>query len=91
MFETIIASLTAIWAPSIMAILSVAATVCIPINKTKDAIKELKKDDVLKEISDKLSKVVKENRELQRCNKLLLDKITKIKDYADNVRNERDD
>lgn len=91
MFETIIASLTAIWAPSVMAMLGIAASVCISISKTKDAIKELKKDDVLKEISNKLTKVVNENYELQRCNKLLLDKITKIKDYADNVRNERDD
>lgn len=84
--ETIIALIiqyAAMWAPALVAILGVVATVITAINKCRDAIQEWKDDKTLKEVNEKLEKVAAENEELIHCNKLLLDKITKIKDYAD--------
>lgn len=73
----------AIWAPAIVAVLGTITTVILAINKCRDAINEWKTDDTMRDIRANLAKVSKENAELVRCNKLLLDEITKIKDYAD--------
>ena len=72
-----------IWMPSLVAILGVVTTVLTCLSKTKETIDEFKKDKTLKEVNEKLKKVVSENDELIRCNKLLLDQITKIQGYAD--------
>ena len=73
----------AIWAPALVAVLGTITTVILAINKCRDAIHEWKTDDTMRDIRANLAKVSKENEELVRCNKLLLDEITKIKDYAD--------
>ena len=72
-----------IWAPSLVAILGVVTTILVALAKTKEAFEKLNKDETLKEVKDRLIKLANENAELSRCNKLLLDEITKIKDYAD--------
>ena len=82
---TIIIQQAAIWAPALVAILGVVATIIKGLNECRAAINEFKNDQTLKEVSDKLTQLAQENKELQRCNKLLLEKITKIQGYADAV------
>ena len=82
MLETMLA----IWAPSLAAILGIVTTIVVAMSKTKEAFEKLNKDETLKEIKTKLDAVINENEELVRCNKLLLDQLTKIKDYADNIK-----
>ena len=82
-FIDIIVSYASIWAPSIVAILGVVVTILTALGRTKEAFENLKKDETLKEVKDELNRVAAENEELIRCNKLLLDEITRIKDYSE--------
>lgn len=84
----IIVEYVSIWAPSLVAILGVVSTVLVAISKTKTALDALKKDETIKQLEAKFTEQAKTNEELIRCNKLLLDQITKIKDYADNKKME---
>lgn len=79
----------AIWAPSLVAVLGVVATVVLALSKVKTAFQKLDTSEILSEVNKKLTKVTQENEELIRCNKLLLDQITKIQDYADQVTKEK--
>lgn len=76
-------SYIAMWAPSIASILSVIVLIVPVVFKIKEWFKGLREDNTLAEVNAKLEVVSAENKELVRCNKLLLDQITKIKDYAD--------
>lgn len=79
----ILMTYVAIWAPSLVAVLGVVASVVLAINKATAAIRDIKLDKTFIELNNKLTTMAKENEELIKCNKLLLDQITKIKDYAD--------
>lgn len=79
----ILMTYVAIWAPSLVAVLGVVASIVLAINKATAAIRDIKLDKTFVELNNKLSTMAKENEELVKCNKLLLDQITKIKDYAD--------
>ena len=74
----IILSYVSIWAPSLVAI-----------HKCKEAFDKLNKDETLKEVKTKLNTVASENEELIRCNKLLLEELTKIRGYADAKKKEK--
>lgn len=73
----------AVWAPSIVAILSIVATIIPAILKIREALIEFKKSDELKQIIVELKKQGAENAELRRLYNLTLDELTKIKGYAD--------
>ena len=79
----IIVEYAAIWAPSLVAILGTITTVILALNKCRDAILEWKNDATLRDVNNKLTTLSQENAELVRCNKLLLEEITKIKGFAD--------
>lgn len=79
----LIVEYVAIWAPSLVAILGTITTVILAINKCKDAILAWKNDATLADVKNKLTVIAQENEELVRCNKLLLEEITKIKGYTD--------
>lgn len=79
----IVLEYVSIWMPSLVAIFGVVTTILVALGKTKDAWDKLKKDTDYKDVKDKLTNVASENQELIRCNKLLLDEITKIRNYAD--------
>lgn len=79
----IIVEYVSIWAPALVSISGTVAVIISCYNKFRTALDGLKADKTLKEVNDKLDKVAHENEELVKCNKLLLDQITKIKDYAD--------
>lgn len=77
-----------IWAPSLVAMLGVVITIITALGKTKAAFEKLKADKTLEDLNSKLSVVIEENKELVRCNKLLLNELTKIKDFADLMKKE---
>ena len=87
-FYTVLIEHVAVWAPSLVSILSSIALMIPVFIKCRDWLKGLKEDKTLVEISERLEKVSRENTELVRCNKLLLDQITKIQNYADNKKEE---
>ena len=84
----IIVNYASIWAPSLCAILGIGVTVITAMAKVRSAIAEFKKEEVMQELSTQLAEQNKQNAELVRCNKLLLDKITKIQNYSEEVKNE---
>jgi gas vesicle protein len=84
----IIVQYVSIWAPSLVAILGVVATVIGAINKSKAALEEFKKSDTLKDLASELKTSISENQELRYQNSLLLDEITKIKDYVKHKKEE---
>ena len=86
----IVLSYAAIWGPSIVAILSIAATIIGAYAKVKKAVaetklaaEELKSNETIMEMKRELKAQTAANEELIRTNKLLIDQLTKIKDYAD--------
>lgn len=85
MFDIVI-SYASIWAPSLVAILGMVTTILIAIGKTKEAFSALKKDETLKDVREELMEANQKNTELVESQKLLLDEITKIKNYYENVK-----
>ena len=79
----IITEYLAIWAPSLVSIVGIIVAIIPTVQKIADHLKALKEDKTLVELSNKLERLASDNKELVRCNKLLIDQITKIKDYAD--------
>lgn len=69
------------WAPAIMAVLAIAFIFV----KARSSIKELRNTDDFKALKTELRGLASQNAELSRTNKLLLDQITRIEGYADNV------
>lgn len=79
----IIVEYVSIWAPAFVAILGILFTVIKAMNEVRKAIYEFKADKTVTDLSTKVDAVISENQELNRCNKLLLDEITKIHDYVE--------
>ena len=75
-----------IWLPSLVAILGVVASVLVAIGKTKVAINEFKKSDELAELTAEVKRLASENKELRHTENLLLDELTKIKNYVETKR-----
>ena len=71
------------YAPAIVAVLAIVAAVIPYLIKAHDALKAFKESQELKDVLNQLKQQSAENKELVRCNKLLLDRITKIEGYAD--------
>lgn len=79
----IITEYLAIWAPSLVSIVGIIVAIIPTVQKIADHLKALKEDKTLVELSNKLERLASDNKELIRCNKLLIDQLAKIKDYAD--------
>lgn len=80
---TIIMEHVTIWAPSLVAIFGTVFSIVLALGKLNEAINNFRADHTLADVNSKLKQLTAQNAELIRCNKLLLDKITKIKGYAD--------
>ena len=78
----------AIWAPSLVSILGVVTTIIIAINKVVTAYNNLNKDETLKEIRNQLNESIRTNKELNEKYDLLLDQLTRIKNYSKNKKEE---
>lgn len=85
MFELfeILAAYAVIWVPSLVAVVGTVATLFSALAKTKEAYAALNKDQILKDTNEKLSKLLKQNDELCKEQRALIDQITKVKNYID--------
>lgn len=83
LITTLLMTYLPMYAPAIVAILAIVAAVIPYLVKAHEALKAFKDSQEYKELLKQLKTQSAENRELVRCNKLLLDEITKIKGYAD--------
>ena len=79
----IIAEYASLWTPALVATLGIIVTVLTTISKLNEALKTLKADTTLSQLKSDLKRISEQNEELVKCNKLLLDQITKIQGYAD--------
>ena len=84
-----ILSYIAIWSPALVAVLGVVTTVVLALGKLFKAIQDFKNDKSIADLTTALDSLRRDNEELVRCNKLLLDQITKIKGYADTKQEEK--
>lgn len=80
----------AILTPAISAVLGVVVLVVLSITKMKAGVKninqaaeDLRKDETIKQLNDKVDILQSKVDECTRVNNLLLDNITKIDGYAD--------
>ena len=76
------------WLPALTSILVMFAGIIPTILKVKDALDTVKKTKEFEDVKNQLVIISNENRELIRCNKLLIDKIAKIEGYSDVVKKE---
>lgn len=79
----IIVTYATIWGPAIAAIGGILITVVKAIGTVKSHIDSMKEDTDFKDLKNEVGVVISENKELVRCNKLLLDQLTKIQGYAE--------
>jgi uncharacterized protein YoxC len=82
----LIMSYAAIWAPSLVAVLAVITTIMKALTETKKAVEEFRNTDAIKSLHNEVQTLARENQEIVHCNKLLLDELTKIKNYADEMK-----
>lgn len=80
----LIMSYVSIWAPSLVAILGIAFTVIKGIAEMKKFVDK----KTLAEVYAKMEEIAAQNAETNRCNRLLLDQLTKIQNYADQKKKE---
>ena len=80
---TALVEMIIIWLPALVSILGIVGTVVGTIAKTKSAIAEIKDSTELKDATAEMKRLATENQELIRTQKLLLDNITRIQNYAD--------
>lgn len=80
-FAEILVEYISIWAPALVAIFGTVFTGFTAIKEILKAIREFKDDTTIKEIKEKLDTVLKENRELAKANRKLLDKVTNVNNY----------
>jgi hypothetical protein len=83
---TALTEMIIIWLPALVSILGIVGTVLGSIAKTKSAIAELKDSTELKNATLEMKRLSTENQELIRTQKLLLEEITRIQNYADEVK-----
>ena len=76
------------WLPALASIQVMFAGIIPTILKVKDALDTVKKTKEFEDVKNQLVIISNENRELIRCNKLLIDKIAKIEGYSDAVKKE---
>lgn len=82
----LILTYVSMWAPALVAILGIVASVIFAVAKVKVAINDLRKTEDIANLTKELQNLAAENKELRHRENLILDEITKIKNYADNIR-----
>ena len=85
----LIVSYTAICASAIIAVAGILVTVVKCLTNVKSAVNKLKEDTDLRDVKNNTAEIAAENKELIRCNKLLLDELTRIQNYADEKEKEK--
>jgi uncharacterized protein YoxC len=76
------------WLPALASLLVMFVGIIPTILKVKGALDEIKRTKEFEDVTVQLKILSNENKELIRCNKLLLDRITKIEGYSDTIKKE---
>ena len=84
--EEIIMQYVAMWAPAVAAVLAIVSSALLTISKIKTAINSLKQEDTINNLTSKLSEALRENKEIKEELDVLIDKITKIEHYRENLK-----
>lgn len=79
--------LIAAWIPSAVSILVGLGIIPI-IVKLNEYLKTIKENNTINELAKKVDSLSKSNKELDKSNRILIDKITKIKNYTENMKDE---
>lgn len=79
----LIVSYASIWAPAITAVIGICVLVAKGIADIRRNLKDIKEDTDFKDLKTNTAEIVKENRELVKVNKRLLDELTRVKGYAE--------
>lgn len=90
-----IVSYVSIWMPSIIAVAGMIGSFILAISRISSAFKgnqkaleEIKNDKAFIELKGKIDVMINENQQLREQNALLLDEITQIKGYVDQLKKE---
>lgn len=73
------------WSPAIFGAISSVSIAVVAITKMLSALKDLKNDSTINDINNKLDDLNQRNLELSKTNNLLLDQLTKVKNYAKEI------
>ena len=83
----------AIWAPALVSVIGIVAAACSAIarvkntvSESKKALNELKQEQTFVELNDNLRAAINENQELREQNSMLLDRITQIEGYVEDIK-----
>ncbi len=71
------------WGPAVIAVAGIVITTVKCVATVKSEVDKLKEDTDLRDVKQTTAEIAAENQELIRCNKLLLDEITRVNGYAD--------
>lgn len=82
----LILSYVSIWMPSLTATIGIVASVIITINKVKTAAEELKKDDTIKNLSNEVNALLRENKAIREQYDIIIDELKKVKNYRENTK-----
>lgn len=76
------------WLPALASILVMFVGIIPTILKVKGALDEVKRTKEFEDVKNQLVIISHENKELVKCNKLLIDRIAKIEGYSDAIKKE---
>lgn len=79
----------AMWMPAITAVFGVVFTVIKAVRGSVNAVNELRNSAEFAELTKKVVENIKENQALREQNALLLDQITKIQNYVEEIKKEK--
>ena len=82
----LILSYVSIWMPSLTAIIGIVASVLVALNKVKTATEEFKKDDTIKNLSNEVNALLRENKAIREQYDIIIDELKKVKNYRENVK-----
>lgn len=84
-FVELIVQYISIWLPSLVSIGGTVASVLLAINKSRQAIQEVRSTSDFQELKKALKAEIQSNEELKAQVALLTDKVAKIKGYSEEM------
>lgn len=87
-FIDIIIANISIWFPSVIAVLGTICSLIAGAKRIGDYVKLLHEEEGIKEVKEELQVLLKQNKELVKTNKMLIDEIKRIEGYCDSIQEE---
>lgn len=76
-----ITTYASIWVPSLVAVVGMVGTIFGSLTKTRDAIKEFKDDESVKNLNKELKQALADNKEIKQELDIVIDQLAKIENY----------